>query len=189
LIVLLLHALAAFACAGPAANSDKATGDRVDIGPASVVPPKGWRKLETLGWMLPLDEYRALVLRVNRIQEPDQGADAHVDQLLADVRKSGTADVEADRNVMLGDLDGRLIQTVETQGSDPQALWLIVALAEDGLYTASAVGPAAEMHKRRTEIEAFLLSLRVAPLRRSGGLVAKPLPAELELAADATPVR
>lgn len=128
--------------------------------------------LDPQTWALPLGSAdpvpgQALFLRLQVTPEPEGGATAHVNRLLADIERQGQAGVLRDQVVALGDLDGRLIEAADlpptTRGQgNPQALWLVVVVAEDGMYTASATGPAAELKARRPLLEAFLLSVRVA---------------------------
>ncbi|MSP91540.1 MAG: hypothetical protein EXR79_07030 [Myxococcales bacterium] len=175
------------------------TGATVDVSlPAlrhrvRIAPPAGWTPLDSATWSLPYGDKGdnvALLLHVHGQPEPARGAMAEVDRVLADLQKGGAAGVQADRRVTLGDLDGRYIQTVELRGDQPKGLWMTVTAAEGGqLVTATAAGLAADLVANAQAVEAALLSLRVDPPESVRGERAAPLPAELDLTDDATPVR
>lgn len=155
-----------------------------------IAPPAGWIPLDGATWSLPQGDRVALVLHVHGQVEPERGAMAEVDRVLKDLQKGGAAGVQADRRVLLGDLDGRFIQTVELRGAEPKGLWMTVTAAENRqLVTATAAGLAADLAAHGAAVEAALLSLRVeAPVaaRPSGH---RPMPAELELTEETTPTR
>lgn len=160
------------------------TGGRrtLPAAPGSVEVPPGLRIVDPQTWALPLPDGKVIGLRLQRLPDPDGGAMAQVDKLIRQMEKTGQAGVERDAVVQLGDLEGRLVQAVDLGKEDPQALWLVVAVAEDGVYTASVAGPATEVRSRRGMLEGFLLSLRV-PVP---GRVPAPAPAD-PLALDVTP--
>lgn len=140
-----------------------ATGERVPIPDtaASIVVPRGFAKLDDGTWGIEVDRGRAVVLKVQRAAEPEVGAQAHVDRLIADMHRQGNEDLERDELVPLGDLQGRMLQAVELRGEEPASLWLMVVVAEDGMYTATVAGPALELRRKRQELEGFLKSLRI----------------------------
>ena len=139
------------------------TGERVPIEgtSASIVVPRGYAKLDAGTWGLELERGRAVLLKVQRVPEPEIGAQTYVDQIVAAMHSQGNEDLERDEAVTLGDLRGRLLEAVELRGNEPASLWLVVLVAEDGMYTATVAGPAVEVRSKRAELEAFLTSLRV----------------------------
>jgi len=175
--VVLLVLIGCTACsAAQQVPPQLATGERVPIEgtTASIVVPRGFAKLDEGTWGIEVDRGRTIVLKVQRTMEPVSGAQAHIDHLVADMHRQGNEDLERDAWVPLGDLQGRMLQVVELRGEEPASLWLIVLVAEDGLYTATATGPAVELRSKRLELEGFLKSLRV-PLP-AGGIVQPAVP-------------
>lgn len=184
LLVLSLLLTSLSACGGPQGvgrSSVRTDGSRIGLPGmrASVQVPKGFEVVDDRTWVQKLGQDRGVILRVHQQPEPPEGADRHVDKLIQDLEKQGEAGVETDRTVPLGDLDGRLVQAIELRRRPPAALWLVVAVAEDGLYTVSVAGPADELRKRRTEFEGFLQSLRV--LQPAGPPVPRDKPIEDDL--------
>jgi len=162
-----LAASALSACAAPqSAPSIVADGGRalVPIGVVNVVsaaPPAGSRLIETGTWAWPVGSERAIVLRVHRSDEPAGGGDAYVDSLVQALGKGGRAGVERDARIRLGDLDARRIDAATLRERPPIGLWMVIAAAEDGLYTATAYGLRDDLRARQVEIDAYLASLRV----------------------------
>lgn len=168
IVVVLALATAAAACAGPqvAAPIMEATGERtaVPIGRANAVsaaPPKGAKVVDAQTWLIAVGPDRGVVLRVHRGEIPEGGAVPYVDSLLKALGKSGQAGVERDEPVKLGDLDARAVEAVELRNKPAMALWLMVAEAEDGLYTATAYGQRDDLRSQAATVRAFLTSLRV----------------------------
>ena len=171
----------------------------VPIGDRNVVtvePIAGAGIADGQTWALLLGQSRALVLRVYRAPEPEGGGDKYVDSLLAALGKSGQADVEGDVRIKLGDLDARLVKAVELRNKPALALWMVIAVAEDGLYTASVYGERDVIVEKTKEVEGFLRSLRidnrdgspVRPARKMDGDDVEP-PAELTSTNARTPDR
>lgn len=169
-------------CSAPqVAPPEIATGERIGIPgtSATIAVPRGFARIDPLSWGMEVENGRVVLLRVQRAEEPAAGAEAHVDDLVAEINRLGQEGIERDEHVALGDLQGRMIQAVELRGEEPASLWLVIVIAEDGMYTASAVGPATDVRRMRPELERFLMSLRVplaAPsLQRSPAPVVDPL--------------
>ena len=162
-----LSALTLACCLGCSAPQvlppEIATGDRVGIAgtSATIAVPRGFSRIDAQSWGLEVEHGRVVLLRVQRAEEPPAGAEAHVDDLVAEINRLGQEGIERDEHVALGDLQGRMIQAVQLRGEEPASLWLMVLVAEDGMYTASAVGPASDIRRLRPELETFLKSLRV----------------------------
>lgn len=168
-LVTLTAALLA-ACSSPQelGNLPTTSGDRltVPIGRQNQVtfaPPKGWKQVEDQTWALSLGQDRVLLMRANLSAEPEGGLDGFIDQQLKEVGKLGQGGAERDERVMLDDLEGRLLKVVDLKNRPPVALWMVAAVAEDGLYTATVLGPLDDLRKRGDEVEKALRSLRIAP--------------------------
>lgn len=154
----------------------------------TVTPPKGSRVVDFQTWINPLGQDRVLLYRVWRGPTPEGGAQAAVDRALADIGREGQAGVERDDRVYLDDLEARLVRVTDLKGQPPTSLWMILAEAEDGLYTASVLGQLDDVRKAEKENIAFLKSLRIlAPV----GAPRTPRPArpedDLAPPTDATP--
>jgi hypothetical protein len=128
---------------------------------ASLVVPRDFRIVEPTTWVWPLGQNRAIVLRVQRAQEPEAGLQATLDAQVRAIEQQGEAGIERDQMVPVGDLEGRLLEAVELRRRPPQARWVLTVLAEDGVYTLSLDGEAEELRRRQTVLEATLRSLRV----------------------------
>lgn len=145
---------------GPARIADGSQVLVTGLG-ATVLVPAGYTFFDSATWLLDLSPTERVVLHVERSPEPEQGYEGAVDERIKQMDREGEAGVERDEWVKLDDLDGRMIEAIELRRRPPGALWLVVTGAEDGMYTASAAGPAAVLRQRRTEIEGFLRSLRI----------------------------
>ena len=192
ILACLLSPLGAASCSGPEQQPTQfASGHRTIIAVSernvvSIVPPLGAAIADRQTWAWLLANSRGLVLRVHRAPEPDGGADKYVDSLLAALGKSGQADVETDERIKLSDLDARMIHAVELRNTPVMALWMVLTVAEDGLYMASAYGERETLLAQQQGVRAFLLSLRVEsrdkppaqPIRKIDGDDVEP-PAEL----------
>ncbi len=168
IIAVLMVAALACACAGPQVQPPiaEATGQRVDVAIgranlASAAPPKGAKVVDAQTWLLALGVDRGIVLRVHRGDLPEGGAVPYVDSLLRALGKAGQAGVERDEPCRLGDLDARAVHAVELRNKPAMALWLVIAEAEDGLYTATAYGQRDDLRANAAQVQAFLTSLRI----------------------------
>jgi len=161
LILLLVAVLCA--CGAAQSGTKQADGARHTVAGTrvSIEVPKGYLIGEGMNWGTDTPQ-GGILLTVRRQAEPAEGMKAYADQYIKQTQKSGLADIEYDKTVPLGDLEGRLIQAIELNRDHPAAIWLMLALAEDGLYAAAASGPAAALLVRRQELETFLKSLRIA---------------------------
>lgn len=167
-VALAMPALTA--CSAPATLDALPTADgapvRVPVGiqtTVTVQPPKGVRVVDPQSWVWQLGQDRAILLRVQQNPEPDGGVKAFFDSQIEALNREGSAGIERDEVVMLGDLEARLVQAVELRGQPATALWLIVTGAEDGMYIASAAAPIDVMRSKSKEVLAFLTSLRIQP--------------------------
>ncbi len=187
---LLISLLLALQCACGAAQgaARHADGKRHAVAgtKVSVEVPAGYLIGEGMNWGSDTPQ-GAILLTVRRQAEPAQGLKAYADQYIQQTQKSGLADIEYDKIVPLGDLEGRLIQAIELNRDNPAAIWLMLTLAEDGLYAAAASGPAAALLVRRQELETFLKSLRIdAPSDPKGPPKADPF-VDVDLPQPVTP--
>lgn len=137
---------------------------------ATIAPPKGCQIADAQTWAWLLGQDRAIIFRLHRGNVPEGGGEAYVNSLLQALGKSGEAGVERDEPLKLGDLDARAIEAVELRKKPAMALWMVVAEAEDGLYSATAYGERDDLQRKAKEVRAYLASLRISPR-------AAPLPA------------
>ncbi|MBM4345359.1 MAG: hypothetical protein FJ100_18465 [Deltaproteobacteria bacterium] len=156
------------ACAGPQVQPAIAETSGARLGVAigrtnsvSAAPPKGARIVDAQTWLVPVGADRGIVLRVHRGEVPEGGSGPYVDSLLLALGKAGQAGVERDEPLRIGDLDGRAVEAVELRNRPAMALWLVLAEAEDGLYTATAYGQRDDLRSQAAMVRAFLSSLRV----------------------------
>ncbi len=185
----LMLTVATAACSGASSNEislenlPQTDGIRHTISQsrASVLIPKGWRIAAPTSWLRQVAPELAILLHIERLPEPEGGAQTYVDRMIADTTSAGEADIESDRRVRLGDLDARLVQTVELRGAAPKALWSLVVSAEDGMWLASVLGPVSDLRAKRSEVMAALLSLRIDAPPGAPRQDGRPLPPELEL--------
>lgn len=183
------------ACSGAQVASvdqlPKADGQRHTLpgSRASIVIPKDFRIADATTWIWPLGQERNVIVHVQRAQEPEMGAMAWLDKTVADMEKQGAAGVERDQRVLLGDLDGRLLEAIELRSKPPNALWQLMTVAEDGMWTVTAAGPADALRQRRTVVEAFLLSLRIEAPDGGRRLPQQAPEHDLDLPAEVTPVQ
>lgn len=184
------------ACSGGQVLTDsaedlpKADGQRHSIANsrASIQPPVEFRVVDATTWVLPLSREAGILVHLQRAQDPAEGAMAHLDKVIADLQKQGEADVERNESITLGDLDGRFVQALELRAKPAKALWMVVTVAEDGMYTVTAAGPVAALRERQALLESFLLSLRVDPPEGTSRPVhAKPIAEEIDLPQPASP--
>lgn len=185
LILLLVAVLCA--CGAAQGRNKQADGTRHTVAGTrvSVEVPKGYLIGEGMNWGSATPE-GAILLTVRRQAEPAEGMKAYADQYIKQTQKSGLADIEYDKTVPLGDLEGRLIQAIELNRDHPAAIWLMLTLAEDGLYAAAASGPAAALLVRRQELETFLKSLRIEAPNDPKAAAKKDPFAEVDLPQPAT---
>ncbi len=143
----------------------KADGQRHSLANsrASLQAPVPFRVVDATTWVLPLAPGSGILVHVQRVQEPAEGAMGHLDKMIADLQRQGEADVERDEKILLGDLDGRFVRALELRAKPAKGLWMVVTVAEDGMYTVTAAGPLTALRERQALLESFLLSLRVDP--------------------------
>ena len=160
--------VATWACSGQIAPQPlpEVSGGRlvVPIGQSNVVsavPPKGCKIIDDQTWLWPLGQDRGIVMRVHRSETPPGGTKPYVDSLIGALGKTGQAGLERDEQLRLGDLDARAVEATELRNKPAMALWLVIAEAEDGLYTATAYGERDDLRRKSSEIRGFLSSLRV----------------------------
>ena len=166
LVVLLLLT----GCSGADTVSDlpKTDGERhplIGAPHASVIVPKGLDTAAPLTWVWHAPE-GPILLTVRRQQEPLDGMNAQLDREIRKMQEGGDADVMADRTLPLGDLEGRLVEATTLRKEDPPtSLWLLLCVAEDGMYALTIAGPTGAIKDRRKELTAFMESLRVLPVQ------------------------
>jgi hypothetical protein len=132
---------------------------------ASVIVPKGLEVAAPLTWVWRIPE-GPILLTVRRQQEPQDGMNAQLDREIRKMQEGGDADVMADRTLPLGDLEGRLVEATTLRKEDPPtSLWLLLCVAEDGMYALTIAGPTGAIKDRRKELTAFIESLRVLPVQ------------------------
>ncbi len=181
----LLHLFVALAmalqlgCSGADTLDDRPTADgqrlTVPIGltnQVTAIPPKGAKRLDVQTWVQQLGQERAIIYRVNREARPERGLQAAVDAALAEIGKTGQGGVERDEPLQLGDLDARHVRATDLKGTPPTSLWMVLAEAEDGLYSAVVLGQLDDMRKFEKQNMEFLSSIRIldalgAPVPRS----------------------
>ncbi len=188
---LLLFALAA--CSGPEVLVElpKTDGMRHPLLGAphvSVVVPKDMEVVQPLTWAWRTVD-GPIVLTVRRQQEPADGMNAELDREIRKMQEGGEADLMGDATLQLGDLEGRLVEATTLRKADPPTtLWLMLCVAEDGMYALTVAGPTGGIKDRRVELLAFMHSLRIVPPQERTGQPAAPqVPDLVEPPADATP--
>lgn len=167
-LLLALATALTTACSSPQETAlPTTTGERLTVpigrqNQVTLAPPKGWKQVEAQTWALPLGQDRILLLRANLGSEPEGGLDVYIDNQLKELGKLGQGGAERDERLVLDDLEARLLKVVDLRNKPPVALWMVAALAEDGLVTVSALGPLDDLRKHGEEIEKALRSLRIA---------------------------
>ncbi len=164
------------ACSGPqvATESDLdrvhfEAGERQQVRgePITLVVPKPFERAADHGWVAKVNGRPVALLRVDCVRPvPEQGMDAILDQRVREIRKAGVAGVLRDERVVLGDLDGRLVEAVELVGDQRNALLLVATETEDALVTATIAVPATVLKREGDVLRAALRTLRVAAPRR-----------------------
>lgn len=164
LVLTLLLALTACSGAETVPDLPKTDGQRhalLGAPYASVIVPKGLDVAAPLTWLWPSND-GALLLTVRRQQEPVDGMNAELDRVIRKMQEGGEADVMGDRIVPLGDLEGRLVEATTLRNVDPPtSLWLMLCVAEDGMYALTVAGPTGVIKDRRKDLLTFVESLRV----------------------------
>lgn len=154
---------------------------------ASVIVPKDLDVAAPLTWLWQTTE-GPILLTVRRQQEPQDGMNAELDREIAKMQQGGDADVMADRKLPLGDLEGRLVEATTLRKDDPPAsLWLLLCVAEDGMYALTVAGPSGAIRERRKELTAFMESLRVMSAPQPAPQAAAPVPDLVEPPPVASP--
>lgn len=134
---------------------------------ASLVVPKDCEIYDATTWVWTTGE-GPILLTLRRQLEPPEGMDAYLDKEIRTVLAGGEVGLSGDTRVNVGDLEGRLLEfnTLRKQ-VEPTTMWLLVTLAEDGMYTTGVAGPLVAVKDRQKALRAFQLSLRVsAPAER-----------------------
>ncbi len=173
--------LACVACSGAetAAELPKTDGQRhVLLGAphASVIVPKGLDVAAPLTWVWQTND-GAILLTVRRQQEPPDGMNAQLDHVIRQMQQGGEADLMGDRSVQLGDLEGRLVEATTLRKADPPtSLWLMLCVAEDGMYALTVAGPTVALKERRKELLQFVESLRIASPQDHTAVPTQPVP-------------
>lgn len=167
-LLSLAAAAALLSCSSPAqVDLPTTTGDRLTVpigrqNQVTLAPPKGWKQVEHQTWALPLGQDRVLLMRANLGPEPEGGLDAYIDGQLRELGKLGQGGAERDERIALDDLEARAVKVVDLRNKPPVALWMVAVVAEDGLFTATALGPLDDLRKRGDEVDKALRSLRIA---------------------------
>ncbi len=162
----LLAALTLTACSGTdvvpeLAKTDGLRHPLLGAPHASVIVPKGLDVAAPLTWLWPSND-GPILLTVRRQQEPGDGMNAQLDRVIRTMQEGGEADVMGDSIVQLGDLEGRLVEATTLRKQDPPtSLWLMLCVAEDGMYALTVAGPTGVIKDRRKELRAFMESLRI----------------------------
>jgi hypothetical protein len=129
---------------------------------ASVIVPKGLEVAAPLTWVWQTND-GGILLTVRRQQEPPEGMNVQLDHVIRQMQQGGEADLMGDRIVQLGDLEGRLVEATTLRKADPPtSLWLMLCVAEDGMYALTVAGPTVAIRDRRKDLLMFVESLRVA---------------------------
>ena len=182
------------ACSGAETTPDlpKTDGTRHSLLGAphvSVIVPKGLDVAAPLTWVWQTPDGPILVT-VRRQQEPQDGMNAELDREIRKMQEGGDADVMGDRMVPLGDLEGRLVEATTTRKQDPpNSLWLLLCVAEDGMYALTVAGPTVAVKDRRSELLAFMESLRIVSPQPPAPQPAAAVPDLVEPPPAATPTR
>lgn len=162
LTVVLLFLLGA--CSAPTTQAKHADGQRHPVPGAvraTVVVPAEAEIVAPTTWMWPSKD-GPILLTVRRQPEPNEGANPFLDREIKKLQAGGEIGIAGDRRVPLGDLEGRLIEaTTLLKEETPTALWQLVCVAEEGMYTVTVAGPLLAMQERREKLQGFLKSLRV----------------------------
>ncbi len=180
-LVLLVALL--LGCSSPDTLDDRPVADgqrlTVPIGltnQATVIPPKGTKRIDLQTWVQQLGQDRLLLYRVHRAAAPEGGLQSAVDAALSELGKQGQGGVERDSTLVLGDLDARHIRATDLKANPPTSLWMVLTEAEDGLYTALVLGQLDDVRKFEQQNMDFLTSLRI--LTAQGAPAARPQPAD-----------
>ena len=129
---------------------------------ASIIVPKECEIYAPTTWVWPTPE-GPILLTLRSQQEPAEGMDAYLDKEIRATLAGGEVGLAEDKRVMVGDLEGRLLEVNTLRKQDePTSLWMVVTVAEDGMYTTGVAGPLVAMKDRKAALRAFQLSLRVA---------------------------
>jgi len=192
-LLLLYAALALAACSGVETMDElpKTDGLRHPLLGAphvSVVVPKGLDVVQPLTWLWQTED-GPILLTVRREQEPADGMNAGLDREIRALEQGGQAELADDRAVQLGDLEGRVVEaTTVRKDQPPTSAWLMVCVAEDGMYVLTVAGPASAIKDRRPELLAFIESLRIAsPADRPSPPPQAPVPDLVEPPTAVTP--
>ncbi|MBI5611325.1 MAG: hypothetical protein HY902_20805 [Deltaproteobacteria bacterium] len=160
----------------PVADGQRLTVPIGDVNQATVIPPKGTKRLDLQTWVQQLGQDRLLLYRVHRAAAPEGGLQSAVDAALAELGKQGQGGVERDSTLQLGDLDARHIRATDLKASPPTSLWMVATEAEDGIYTALVLGQLDDVRKFEQQNMDFLTSLRI--LNAQGAPASRPQPAD-----------